>query len=138
LRLLRQWYSDRQSIRLFSVLSDSASLETPFLKEKISGTQAIIDEMTAYLSSKEKTLTAMATASVVFDDGSVDVGSSRRCVAVSYGGPVAENLVFVDTDESGKAEKIRIVSALGFEVKIDTLPYFDYIPDEVYDGNAAN
>ena len=138
LRLIRQWYDDKQSIRLFSMLNNDAVLEAPFLNEKISGRQNVIDRMTEYLDSKEKTLTAMATASVIFDDESVDLSSSRRCVAVSYGGQFAENLVFVETDESGKVDKIRIVSALGFDVKIDRLPYFDYIADEVYDGEYEN
>ncbi len=125
LRLIRQGLVRGEIDRIFSSLSDSVSFEFPSENIKVSGKINVLEKIKKYQLSKEKFITALSTASVVFDDGSVDYSSSRRCVAVSYSNEIAEHLIFIDTDENGKTDKIKIVSALGFEVRIDT-PEYEY------------
>lgn len=130
LRLIRQGLVKGEIDRVFSALSDNAEFEFASENISISGKAKVLEELKKYKLSKKTFVTALSTASVVFDDGSVDFTSSKRCVAVSYGNEVAEHLLFVDTDDNGKIAKIRIVSALGFEVRIDK-PEFEY-DDDLY------
>jgi hypothetical protein len=123
LRLIRQGLVKGETDRIFSALTDDTEFEFPSENIRVSGKTGVLEELKKYQRSKERFITALSTASVVFDDGSVDFGSSRRCVAISYGNEIAEHLLFADTDENGKVSKIRIVSALGFEVRVDTPEY---------------
>ena len=137
LRLIRQGLVKGEIDRVFSALSEDAELDFPSENIRVNGNVKVLEEMKKYQRSRERFITALATASVVFDDGSVDFGSSERCVAISYGNEIAEHLLFADTDEKGKIAEIKIVSALGFEVKIDT-PEYEYDDEYCGEDETAN
>ena len=128
LRLLRQGIVKGETERCFSAFSKNCVFE--FASESIEeeGAEKCFEQFVKYQKSKDKFITALATASVVFDDESVDYSSAKRCIAISYGNEIAEHLLFIDTDKDGKIAKLRITSALGFEVRIDR-PEYEYDED---------
>jgi hypothetical protein len=128
LRLLRQGLVRGETERCFSAFSENCEFSFAAENEEANGGKNAFEHFVKYQKSKERFVTALATASVVFDDESVDYSSSKRCIAVSYGNEIAEHLIFVDTDENGKISSLKIVSALGFEVKIDR-PDYEYDDD---------
>jgi len=130
LRLIRQGIVKGDTDRIICALNENVSFEFPSEDISVTGKGETFRAFENYCKSKETFVTALCTASVVFDDESVDFTSAKRAVAVSYGGEVAEHLIFIDTNENGKIVKIKIVSALGFDVKIDT-PEYEY-DDDIY------
>ncbi|MBE6836349.1 MAG: hypothetical protein E7515_08945 [Ruminococcaceae bacterium] len=130
LRLIRQGLVSGEIDRTFEAFDENASFEFSSENIEASGKAEAFKELKKYCSSKERFITALASASVVFDDGSVDYTSTRRCVAVSYGNEIAEHLIFIDTDEKGKIARLKIVSALGYELRIDK-PEYEY-DDDLY------
>ncbi|MCR4563857.1 MAG: hypothetical protein K5755_04405 [Clostridiales bacterium] len=130
LRLLRQGLVKGETDRCLSAFGKNCEFEFAAEKIKVGGDRNAFEEFKKYQKSKERFITALASASVVFDDGSVDYSSSKRCVAISYGNEIAEHLLFIDTLDDGKISKLKIVSALGFEVKIDRPEFED--DDDLY------
>jgi hypothetical protein len=128
LRLIRQGLVKGETDRCLSAFGEKSAFEFSEEKIEVNGIKEVFNQFEKYQKSKERFITSLASASVVFDDGSVDYTSRKRCIAVSYGNEIAEHLVFIDTDENGKIARLKIVSALGFEVKMDR-PEYEYDED---------
>lgn len=128
LRLLRQGLVKGETERCFSAFDENCIFEFTEKGINANGGKNSFEAFCNYRKSNERYITALATASVIFDDESVDFSSAKRCVAISYGNEIAEHLLFVDTSENGKITRLKIVSALGFNVKIDR-PEYEYDED---------
>ena len=90
LRLIRQGLVKGETERCFSAFSENCVFDFAAENIEITGAKAAFEQFVKYRKSKERFITALASAAVVFDDESVDYSNSRRCIAVSYGNEIAE------------------------------------------------
>lgn len=133
LRVLRQALEKGETVRLKTVLAENAEYISDGFDEPITGAEKIIERFDYVIDNGTGQIrTYMATLTNTNGDDELEYKKGKRCVLVSYDdGESVEQILFLDVNEEGKAERLVFSSEGRYTFKNDEVPDYSELSAEM-------